>query len=91
MKGILGENQFLELSDNLLNEKTEYIKELETIEANILSLQSKKDNSSEVRKIIDKVLEFEKIDRNTLSLLVEKIVINLDKSIEVYFTFSHIY
>ncbi|MCL2859799.1 MAG: recombinase zinc beta ribbon domain-containing protein [Oscillospiraceae bacterium] len=48
---------------------------------------TKNANKIEFKKVIDKVLEFEEIDRNTLALLIEKIIINLDKSIEIHFNF----
>ena len=89
VKGIVNENQFLELSNNLNTERAKYIEELEIIDCEIISLQSKKDNTNELKKVIGKVFEFNEIDRTTLALLVEKIIINLDKSIEIYFKFKY--
>lgn len=90
VRGIVDENQFITISNNLNGEKEQYVLELERIDAEIISLQSKKEDSNELMKIIDNFLKFEQIDRNTLALLVGKVIINLDKSIEIHFTFKEI-
>jgi len=88
VRGIVDENQFIELSNNLNDEKEKYKKELEKMDDEIIFIQSKNKDTNDLRKVIDNFLAFEQIDRNILALLVEKVIINLDKSIEIHFTFN---
>ncbi len=88
VNGIIDDFQFLELSNNLKQENENYTSSLEKIEQRIKTVKLETENKKEIKKIIHNFLSFENINRNILALLIEKIVIGLDKSITIYFTFK---
>ena len=86
---VIDEEQFISLSNNLKLEREKLMKDLRKTEEKIAELQIQADNKDAIKKIIHKFLSFENIDRNILALLIDKIVIDLDRTITIYFTFAN--
>lgn len=89
ISGIIDNSQFIELSNNFKKENEKLSKELEKTEEKINTLKLQTENKEFVKKIIHNFLSFKNVDRNILALLINKIVIDLDKTITIYFNFTN--
>ena len=85
---IIDEKTFLEMVEDIDKEKSEHEQQIEKIEKEIVELEHKKKDDSTIKNVLQEFLEFHKLDRTVLVLLIEKVVIHLDKSIEIHFTFT---
>jgi len=53
--------------------------------------ESKEQEKSDIvlKNVVDKILNFEDIDTNLIGFLIEKIIINLDGTMEIEFKFKN--
>lgn len=87
VKNLITEKQFLELLKEINEEKEEYIFKMNEVKQKIENEKAQEKNNSILEQVIRQVLSLENIDNSTLSLLIEKIVLNLDGTIEINFKF----
>ena len=87
VKGIITDTDFVELSNDFNNERTTIVKRISEIQAKISHNEQIENNSSFTENLLEKFLEFETIDRQTLVLLINKIEVFQDKKIKMHFNF----
>lgn len=88
VNGIIDNTQFIELSKNLKNENESLLQSLEKIEEKTKNFKLQIENQESIKKTIHNFISLKDINRNLLALLIDKIVIDLDKTITIYFTFA---
>ena len=91
LKGILQEEDYIRVSKKFNFERTklnEQKKELEQKLSQIEQKEENKDIKKEIDELIENFLRFEKIDKIYLYRLINKIEIDKDKNIYIYFNFS---
>ena len=82
--GAISESEYIELSEGIKSERTIYQNRLDELQIEKEKNQSKKD----MRELLNNILSFEDIDRNTLLLLIDKVYIGKDKDVEIIFKFN---
>lgn len=75
IQGTFNENTFNTLLEESEQEKDRNLKELKNLNEKLEELKSKKIDNTEIAKIINEFLKFEKLDRNMLCVLIEKILV----------------
>lgn len=94
LKGILQEEDYIRVSQKFNFERTKLIEQKEEFEQKInqseLKLETKKatKEEKELDNLIEEFLKLEKIDKIYLYRLINKIEIDKDKNIYIYFNFS---
>lgn len=88
VKGIITEQQFLELLEETNKEKEKYILQIQEINKKIEENKEQEKSDIVLKNVVDKILNFEDIDTNLIGLLIEKIIINLDGTMEIEFKFK---
>ena len=91
LKGILQEEDYVRVSQKINFERTKLIEQKKELEKKIsqekLGLEIKED-TIELENLIEQFLKLEKIDKIYLYRLINKIEIDKDKKIYIYFNFS---
>lgn len=87
IRGIITEKQFMEFLQQAEIEYEQYIKQLSNITTKMQMQNNIKNHNDKLKQLIEKTLSFENINKITLGLLVNKIIINLDNSMEINFKF----
>lgn len=83
--GAISESEYAEMSEEIKSEREIYEKRLG-------ELRKKTDNSrsrADLSKLLNSIIGFEDIDRNTLLLLVDKVYIGKNKETEIRFKFDN--
>ena len=90
VKGILSEEEFIELKDNFSSERAQLDNQLINLQAKANQKVNKNEieQNEEIEKIIQKVLEFNEIDRLTLTKLIDRIEIFENKKVRIKFKFK---
>ena len=87
LKGILLEEDYIRCSQKLTFERTNLIKQKKEIEKQTIQTEEKTSTKKEVDELIKKFLKLEKIDKIYLYRLINKIEIDKDKNVYIYFNF----
>lgn len=87
VKEIITEEQFLELLEETNKEKEKYILQMQQINKKIEENKEQEKSESILKNVVEKILNYEDIDTNLVGLLIEKIIINLDGTMEINFKF----
>lgn len=87
-KGIINENDFMSISQKFNQEREIISGQINRLNNQLAELKEHKDNSNNIKALIDEFSTFESIDRNTLALLIDKIVIYEGQRIKIYFNFK---
>ena len=90
VKGIITEDQFLELLEETNKEKEKYILQIQETNKKIEESKEQEKSNSILKNVVNKILNFEEIDTNLMGLLINKIMINLDGTMEIEFKFKEI-
>ncbi len=90
VKEIITEEQFLELLEETNKEKEKCILQIQQINKRIEESKEQEKSDNILKKVVDKILNFEDINTNLIGLLINKIMINLDGTIEIEFKFKNI-
>ena len=90
VKEIITEEQFLELLEETNKEKEKCILQIKQINKRIEESKEQEKSDKKKKKVVDKILNFEDINTNLIGLLINKIMINLDGTIEIEFKFKNI-
>lgn len=90
IKGIVSEEEFLELKNNFSSERKQLDNELINLQtkANQTVNKNEIEQNEEIEKIIQKVLELDEIDRLTLTKLIDKIEIFENQKVKIKFKFK---
>ena len=88
INGAITEDMFKEFVAQINDEREGANKQLIATEDEIRTLTQRTANDGQIRQMLQDFLKFPEIDRTTLSMLVRKIIINHDNTIEVQLTFQ---
>ena len=89
VKEVITEQQFLELLEETNKEKEKYILQMQQINKKIEESKEQEKSDIVLKNVVDKILNFEDIDTNLIGFLIEKIIINLDGTMEIEFKFKN--
>lgn len=87
IRGIITEKQFMELLQQTETEHKQYIKQVGNIKTKIQIKNNRKKHYDKLTQQIEKTLLFKDINKITLGMLINKIIINLDNSMEINLKF----
>lgn len=90
VKGIISENEFVELSKSFTDERQNYIKQKEELIKLCNKIESKKNDSSKIEKLAKQFISLEKPTKELLQQLIEKITISEDNEVTIYFKFKEL-
>ena len=94
LRGVLQEEDYIRVSQKLKFERTKLNEQKKELEQKLSQTEEKVDNKNkakeekELDKLIEDFLKLEKIDKIYLYRLINKIEIDKDKNIYIYFNFS---
>ena len=92
LKGILQEEDYVRVSQKLGSERVKLNEQKQELEQKLIGVEDKiehkKQKENELDELIENFLKFEKIDKIFLYRLINKIEIDKDKNIYIYFNFS---
>lgn len=88
VKEVITEQQFLELLEETNKEKEKYVLQIQEINKRIEESRKQEKSDNILKNVVDKILNFEDIDTNLIGLLIDKIIINLDGTMEIEFKFK---
>lgn len=87
-KGIIAESDFIAMNQNFNEEREMITGQINHLNNQLDGIKETEDNSDSVKNLLEEFLQFDKIDRNMLSLLIQKIEIFEGKKIKIYFNFK---
>ena len=94
LKGVLLEEDYVRYSQKLIFERANLIKQKEELEQELIKTQeemsTKNQKREEVEELIESFLKLEKINKMYLYRLINKIEIDKDKNVYIYFNFSKV-
>ncbi len=94
LRGIITEEDYVRISNKLTFDRTNLIKQKEELEQNLRLLEqnfdtkNNKKDEKELEELIENFLKLEQIDKIYLYRLINKIEIDKDKNVYIYFNFS---
>ena len=94
LKGVLLEEDYIRYSQKFIFERTNLIKQKEELEQKLtqteekISYKNKTKEEKELDELIENFLKLEQIDKIYLYRLINKIEIDKDKNVYIYFNFS---
>ena len=94
LKGILQEEDYIRVAQKLGSERVKLNEKKQELEQKLIGVEDKienkkqKEDEKELDKLIEDFLKFEKIGKIYLYRLINKIEIDKDKNIYIYFNFS---
>ena len=94
LKGVLQEEDYIRVSQKLTFERTKLNEQKKELDQKLSQTEEKMNNKNKVKeekqldKLIEDFLKLEKIDKIYLYRLINKIEIDKDKNIYIYFNFS---
>ena len=87
VKGIVTENDFIEMNKSFNSERSALSEQMAKIE-NRLNVESNvKANENNLRNVLEQFLSFDTVEPNVLAILIDKIEIFEGKKIKIYFNF----
>ena len=89
VSGAITLEQYNSFTDNLELENKRYQERLSNIQADLQKFNLQIEDTTRIKKIIQSFLSFENPDRDILALLIDKVVIDLDKTITIYYNFTN--
>ena len=88
INGAITEDMFKDFVAEINGEREKANNQILAVEEEIRTLSEHTTNDEQTRQMLQDFLKFPKIDRLTLAMLVRKIIINHDRTIEVQLTFQ---
>ena len=94
LRGILQEEDYVRVSQKLSLERTKLNEQKQELEQKLIGTKDKIENKNQTKEekeldeLIENFLKLEKIDKIYLYRLINKIEIDKDKNIYIYFNFS---
>ena len=92
LRGILQEEDYIRISQKLSSERVGLNEQKQELEQRIIESEGKTENvkEKELDNLIKDFLKFEKVDKIFLYRIINKIEIDKDKNIYIYFNFSRL-
>lgn len=90
VKGIIQEDDFIELSKNFEKEKKSYMQEREEIIKKVNEMKTEKTNREEIERLAKDFISLEKPSKELLHQLVEKVTITEDNIVTIHFKFKEL-
>ena len=87
VKGVISENDFMDMSANFGLEREKISKQIQRIQDTVNHRRKLESNNDTILTMLERFLTFEDIDRTTLSILVDKVEIFNNKQIKIHFNF----
>ncbi|MDO5396656.1 MAG: recombinase family protein [bacterium] len=87
-KGIITENDFIAIHKKFNDEREMITEQISLLNNQLDGIKETQDNSDNAKDLLEEFLQFDKVDRNILSLLIQKIEIFEGKKIKIYFNFK---
>ena len=91
LQGIILEEDYMRLSQKFIFDRTNFIKQKEELEHKLVETQNETESNNqtmELDEVIENFLKLEQIDKIYLYRLINKIEIDKDKNVYIYFNFS---
>lgn len=88
LKGIIDEEQYLRVSENIKKEIDKNKKNIDNLKNE--SIESNKIDNKQIEKYINEFLSLDNPTRELIIILVENIYIYQDKTIDIIFTFKNV-
>ena len=88
VKGIVSENDYIELVTDFTKERENYLKEKQDLERKISEDKVKQDDTDKLEKLVNEFLKLDKPTKALLNELIEKITISENHEITIYYKFS---
>ena len=88
LKGIIDEEQYIRVSENIKTEMDNNKKNIDNLKNE--SIEANKIDNKQIEKYINEFLSIEKPTRELIINLVHKIYIYQDKTIDIIFTFKNV-
>lgn len=89
-RGIISEDQFVEMSKRFSEEREKLIFEKEKLIYNSKAKLNEKDNSKEIKKLVEEFISLKKPSKELLQQLIDKITISEDNEVTIYFKFKEL-
>ncbi len=89
-RGIISENDFLEMSKQFAEERQSYIDEKEKLLLKSVQEKQQPDHSKEIKKLVKEFISFDKPPKILLQQLIEKITISEENEVVIYFKFKEL-
>jgi len=83
--GLITESEYIEMSESLREERGVY----ETRLKELYDEQNRCSEAKNMTELLNNIISFDNLDRNTLLMLVDKIYIGKNKEVEVIFKFNN--
>ena len=90
VKGIVSENDYIELVTDFTKERENYLKEKQDLERKISEDKVKQDDTDKLEKLVNEFLKLDKPTKALLNELIEKITISENHEITIYYKFSEL-
>ena len=94
LQGIILEDDYIRVSQKLISHRTNLIKQKEELEQKLIGTEDKANTQNKTKEekgldeLIENFLKLEQIDKMYLYRLINKIEIDKDKNVYIYFNFS---
>ena len=94
LQGIILEEDYIRVSQKFIFDRTNLMKQKEELEQKLIgteekiSIKNKTKEEKELDELIEKFFKLEQIDKMYLYRLINKIEIDKDKNVYIYFNFS---
>lgn len=88
-RGILSEADFIEISKAIGRERDVITRQIADVDRRIALIHETfgQRNDNEMKSLLERFLQFEDISHSMLVMLIDKIIINNDRSYQIYFNF----
>ena len=87
VKGIVTENDFIEMNKSFNSERSALSEQVAKIENSLNIASNVKANENNLRNVLEQFLSFDTVEPNVLAILIDKIEIFEGKKIKIYFNF----
>ena len=85
VSGVITDEEYAELSEGIKSERAVYEQRLDEL----YQEESRNNTAKDMSEILNSIISFEELGRNTLALLIDKIYIGKNKEIEILFKFDN--
>ena len=93
LKGIINEDDFIRYSTNFSKEKSKIENKIKEIGQKLEIMQTKREekiDDEQIKKVVTDFFEMKEIDKMLLYKLINRIEIDTEKNIYIYFNFNHL-
>ncbi len=88
LNGILSEENYIIYSQKIIKQKEQLIIQKNELENEMSIDRDKKNNEEKIEKIIEDFMKFDNIDKTFLYRIIDRIELDKDKNIYIFFNFS---